>query len=109
MRVASRMAGAISFNQIEKAMQQAVQKEVKECTDKVVSGMRSASCGPLQQVAKDAEEVAQLLCDTLGVAPAKDFLERDQRTIDIEALCRWLQDATPRTRVDALPQLRVSA
>ncbi|MGB1606427.1 MAG: hypothetical protein ACPIOQ_77575, partial [Promethearchaeia archaeon] len=44
-------------------------------------------------------------CDTLGVAPAKDFLERDQRTIDIEALCRWLQDATPRTRVDALPQL----
>ena len=44
-------------------------------------------------------------CDTLGVAPAKEFLERDQRTIDIEALCRWLQDATPRTRVDALPQL----
>ena len=44
-------------------------------------------------------------CDTLGKAPAPEFLSKDQRTIDIEVLCRWLLDNTPRTRVDALPYL----
>jgi len=43
--------------------------------------------------------------DTLGKAPAPDFLTKDQRTIDVEVLCRWLLDNTPRTRVDALPYL----
>ena len=49
-------AHSAKFSQIEKAMQQAVQKEVKECTEKVVSGMRSASRGPMQQVAKGCEQ-----------------------------------------------------
>ncbi len=44
------------FTQIEQAVQAAVQKEVKECTEKVVSSMRSASCGPLLQVAKGCEQ-----------------------------------------------------
>ena len=44
-------------------------------------------------------------CDTLGVAPSTEFLEKDQRTVDVTALSKWLLDASPRTRVDALPQL----
>ena len=44
------------ITQIGQAMQKAVQKEVKECTEKVVSGMRSASRGPMQQVAKGCEQ-----------------------------------------------------
>ena len=35
------------ITQIEQAMQKAVQKEVKECTDKVMASMRSTSCGPM--------------------------------------------------------------
>jgi hypothetical protein len=44
-------------------------------------------------------------CDTLGAAPAPDFLTKDQRTIDIEPLCQWLLDSSPRSRIDALPFL----
>ena len=43
--------------------------------------------------------------DTLGAAPAPDFLIKDQRTINIEALCQWLLDSSPRSRIDALPYL----
>ena len=49
-------AHSAKISQIEQAMQQAVRKEVVECTEKVVASMRSASCGPLQQVAKGCEQ-----------------------------------------------------
>jgi hypothetical protein len=47
-------------------------------------------------------------CDTLGAAPAPSWLSKDQRTMDIDVLCQWLLDATPRSRLDALPFLHLT-
>lgn len=41
--------------------------------------------------------------DTFSTAPAPPLIKQNERTVDVEALCEWIQNVKPRTRLDAYP------